>query len=65
VRPKGLQQEGDVVVQRYTQLFNALSHVFPADPAGKGLVLKLFLDAGDFQVLQTAGRPYQRTGTPQ
>src|ERR687898_648413 len=62
MRPERTQHESDVFVERNSQLLGAAHHVFPADTPGKRLVLELLLDAGDFEVLETAGRTNQSAG---
>src|ERR687890_2504156 len=55
VRPERTQHEGNVFLEGDSQLVGAAHHVFPAHTASKCLVLELLLDAGDFEVLETAG----------
>src|SRR5215203_1629729 len=52
------ENEGDVLVQRNAQLGCASYNVLPAYTTRKCLVLELLFDAGDFQVLQAAGRSH-------
>src|SRR4051794_24771849 len=55
MRPECLEHEADVLVERNTELFGSPDDILPAHTPGERLVLELFLHAGNFQVLQTAG----------
>ena len=49
----GFDAEGDVLFERYTDLFGALYDVFPTDAAGEGLVLHALLHGASFQIENT------------
>ena len=49
----GFNAEGDVLFERYADLFGALYDVFAADAAGESFVLHALLHGASFQIENT------------